>query len=146
MLERVLSQFKVKAEEKNLILKFNSLEPVNDITLITDSYKLFQVLINLVGNSIKFTTTGTVEFGYMLRNSEIEFYITDTGISIPIEHQSKIFSRFFQAENISTRRYQGTGLGLAITKAYVELMGGTIWFTSELGKGTTFNFTLPLKN
>ena len=146
LLERVLTQFKPKASEKNIILRLNSSEPETDISIITDSYKLNQVLINLVGNSIKFTNTGTVEFGYILRNSDIEFYIADTGISIPIEHQSKIFSRFFQVENISTRRYQGTGLGLAITKAYVELLGGTIWFTSEQGKGTTFNFTLPLKN
>jgi signal transduction histidine kinase len=92
---------------------------------------------------MKFTEKGEIEFGYSINGNKIEFYVSDTGIGIPPDLHPKIFSRFFQAENSSTRRYEGTGLGLSISKAYVELLGGEIWFTSQPGKGSVFCFTLP---
>ena len=114
-----------------------------DIIIMTDGYKLFQSLTNLVGNAVKFTSEGKVEFGYSLKGDKIEFYISDTGIGIKKEKQANIFDTFYQAESSITQRYEGTGLGLSIAKAYIELLGGEIWFTSEYGEGSVFSFTIP---
>ena len=146
LLERVYERFRLSAFEKNLSL--NQVTPAgNDgINIIADRFKLFQVLNNLVGNAVKFTTKGKVEFGYEVKNNTIEFFVADTGPGIAYEHHGKIFSSFFQADNGSSRRYEGTGLGLSISKGYVELLGGEIWFTSQPGEGSVFYFTLPLEN
>ena len=114
-----------------------------EIIIITDGYKLFQSLCNLVGNAVKFTWEGKVEFGYSLNEDKIEFYVSDTGIGIRKENQANIFETFYQAESSITQRYEGTGLGLSIAKAYIELLGGEIWFTSEYGEGSVFSFTIP---
>jgi CheY-like chemotaxis protein len=78
-----------------------------------------------------------------LKNNSLEFCVSDTGIGIPPEFHNKVFERFFQVQSNESRLYEGTGLGLAISKAYVEHLGGKIWFTSESGKGTSFFFTIP---
>jgi signal transduction histidine kinase len=97
----------------------------------------------LLSNAVKFTFEGKVEFGYSFKEDKIEFYVSDTGIGIVVEHQPNIFKPFYQAESSSTKRYEGTGLGLSIAKAYIELLGGEIWFTSEPGKGSVFCFNIP---
>ncbi|HZY24229.1 MAG TPA: ATP-binding protein, partial [Bacteroidales bacterium] len=84
-----------------------------------------------------------VTFGYSLKNELLEFFVKDTGIGIPQEFHSKIFDRFYQVDNATSRQYSGTGLGLSICKGYVELLGGTIRVESEPGKGTQFVFTIP---
>jgi signal transduction histidine kinase len=99
--------------------------------------------MNLVGNAIKFTNEGKVTFGYEKREGAIEFYVKDTGIGISPDNQPDIFTRFYQADSSPAREYGGSGLGLPISKAYVELLGGTIWFTSSPGEGSEFRFTLP---
>jgi signal transduction histidine kinase len=86
---------------------------------------------------------GIVEFGFSIKDDTIEFYVTDTGIGIGLEHQPNIFKPFYQAESSSTKRYEGTGLGLSIAKAYIELLGGEIWFNSEPGEGSVFCFNIP---
>jgi len=142
ILQRLYIRFKPIADEKNIILKYNPEIYDEEIIIVTDGYKLFQSLKNLISNAIKFTREGQVEFGFCLLD-KIQFYVSDTGIGISKEHQQNIFNSFYQAESSSTKRYDGTGLGLSIARAYVELLGGKIWFSSEQGKGSLFCFNIP---
>ncbi len=114
-------------------------------TVLTDKNRLHQILVNLIGNAVKFTHHGFIEFGYHIQKNKefIEFYVKDTGIGISEEHQKIIFDRFKQADSTSTRKYGGTGLGLAISKQLTELMGGKIWLESEINKGSEFKFIIP---
>jgi len=114
--------------------------------LVGDPGRLRQVLVNLVGNAIKFTTRGEVVVHVQTetRTDEdcvLHFTVTDTGIGIPEEKQKLIFEAFSQADNSTTRRYGGTGLGLAITSRLVEMMQGRVWLESEQGRGSSFHFT-----
>lgn len=110
----------------------------------TDAHRLRQILSNLIGNSIKFTSTGDITFGYALdENNFIRFFVRDTGIGVPGHMKETIFERFRQVDESNTRKYSGAGLGLTITKRLVELLGGEIWFDSEENKGSTFYFTVP---
>lgn len=144
VLRTVYDQNISRASEKGVILEYKTTPSDKPLTLYTDSHKITQVLRNLVNNSLKFTSEGRVEFGYRGKITCIEFYVSDTGIGIPVEQQANIFNRFFQGDSTLKRCYGGTGLGLAISKAYVELLGGDIWFTSRQGEGTTFRFTIPI--
>lgn len=115
-----------------------------------DERKLKQVLLNIIGNAVKFTQKGSVSVTIepVLISGEsmvVRFSVADTGIGIPEEKKSCIFEPFSQGDGSTTRRYGGTGLGLAITKQLVELMGGTIGYESTEGVGSTFHFTLPLR-
>ncbi len=143
MFQRVYDRFKPLANEKNIILRYDTPIDEREIIIISDSYKIFQSLTNIIGNAIKFTKAGKVEFGFCIKEGKIEFYISDTGIGIAQEHQPNIFKPFYQAESSSTKRPEGTGLGLSIAKAYIELLGGRIWFKSEPGEGSVFYFTIP---
>ncbi len=118
----------------------------NDDLIESDKERLFQVITNLLNNSVKFTRKGLIEFGYrQLNESNLEFFVSDTGIGIPNEMHDKIFMRFKQVEDYFTRTFGGTGLGLAISKGIVELLGGKIKVKSELGEGAVFKFTIPFK-
>ncbi len=114
----------------------------------TDPLRLRQILNNLIGNAIKFTHEGYVEFGYQVtpNRKELLFFVKDTGIGIPDDKKEVIFERFQQVDNSKTRVYPGTGLGLAISKKLTELLGGRIWVVSKEGEGSQFFFTIPLKN
>lgn len=130
--EQAISLFPVKALSDSLAL------------IEADQTKLKQIFTNLLSNAFKFTSQGQISFGYRMNEKEnLTFFVEDTGIGIEQEFYPIIFQRFTQAEHTLSRNYGGTGLGLAITKSLVELMGGKIWFVSEVGKGTTFFFTLP---
>lgn len=144
-LRQVYGNFRLKASEKNISLCFASTLEDSEAKIITDGFKLSKILSNLVCNSMKFTKEGEVAFGYNIKDNNVEFYVSDTGIGISPENQEMIFSRFYQAESSYTRRFEGIGLGLSISKAYVELMGGRIWFTTQAGKGSTFYFTVPFE-
>ncbi|MGQ8338028.1 ATP-binding protein [Sunxiuqinia sp. A32] len=114
-----------------------------DFTIKTDTYRLKQILLNLLGNALKFTESGEISFGYIFRDdSVLQFFIKDTGIGIPDDKKESIFSAFEQVEDATTRNFGGTGLGLSITKSLVEKLGGHIWVMSELGKGSRFYFTI----
>ena len=138
-------QFLLKAEKQNIKLTFDLFLPDNDDCIITDETKLIQILTNLIGNGLKFTKQGHVNVGYKITGNEIEFSVEDTGIGIPSEMYEEIFDRFSQVERTTARQFGGSGLGLSISKAYVELLGGEIWLKSQLGKGTTFYFSIPYK-
>lgn len=116
--------------------------PEKDFIIYTDPTRLRQILINLISNSLKFTEHGFVRFGYRPFNKKVEFFIEDTGVGIPKDKYDIIFNRFTQVNDSVTRLYGGNGLGLSVVKAYINLLGGTIWFDSEVGKGTTFYFTI----
>lgn len=110
-----------------------------ELHIDSDKNRIFQVISNLIGNAFKFTTKGSISYGYHQKGEKIVFHVTDTGTGIAPEKIGKVFERFVKANNFA----QGTGLGLAICKTIIERLGGTISVTSELGKGTTFTFTLP---
>jgi signal transduction histidine kinase len=143
MLTRVYSRFKPLADEKKILLNYDTRSDLNELILFTDGYKLFQSIVNLVSNAVKFTIEGKVEFGYRVTGDKIEFYVSDTGIGVGLEHQPHIFKPFYQAERSSTKRSEGTGLGLPIAKAYIELLGGEVWYNSEPGEGSVFCFNIP---
>jgi PAS domain S-box-containing protein len=131
-------------ERKPVELRIGNLFPTH-INLIADYDRLKQVLNNLIGNALKFTHNGYVEYGCNIKDNKlVEFYIKDTGIGIPENKQHIIFERFRQVEENLSRKYDGTGLGLSISKGLVELMGGKIWTNSVENEGTTFYFNLPL--
>jgi signal transduction histidine kinase len=145
MLERIYDRFRVMSAEKNVILNYSPRPDEKDTIITTDGYKLFQSINNLVSNAVKFTIEGKVEFGFSVKEGYVEFYVSDSGIGIRPEYQSSIFKPFYQAESSSTKRYEGTGLGLSIAKAYIELLGGEIWFNSEPGEGSVFCFRIPAR-
>jgi signal transduction histidine kinase len=144
-LRKVYDRFRTEADEKKISLGYIAASDDNEVNVLTDGYKLSRVLTNLVGNALKFTSAGKVEFGYSQKGDNLEFYVSDTGIGIPPEHHEMIFKRFFQSDSTNTRRYEGTGLGLSISKAYIELLGGKIWLKSHPGEGSVFYFTLPFE-
>ncbi|MDY7031911.1 MAG: ATP-binding protein, partial [Thermodesulfobacteriota bacterium] len=125
-------------------LKLINSVPDNLPLAYADEHRLEQILFNLIGNSIKFTETGEVEVFAKEDKDQLIITISDTGIGIPPEKHEKIFESFEQADGSTAREYGGTGLGLAVTKQLLELHGGTIWVDSEVGKGSTFSFTLPI--
>ncbi len=142
-LQFVYDSLKFDADNKKLNLSFNCALPEKEVIIKTDIEKLYGILTNLVKNAIKYTDTGTIEFGFNNKDKVFEFYVTDTGIGIPKEKHEAIFERFIQANIVDKMARQGAGLGLAISRAYVEMLGGKIWVESDEGKGSTFYFTLP---
>jgi PAS domain S-box-containing protein len=139
----------MRAREKGLELLFDVGLSVPQVVR-GDSNRLRQVVVNLVGNAIKFTDSGEVTLGVQLGDESaddiaLRFTVSDTGIGIPAEKQELIFQPFSQADSSTTRRYGGTGLGLAISTRLVEIMGGRMWVESEVGRGTQFHFTVRLQ-
>jgi signal transduction histidine kinase len=109
-----------------------------------DGRRLTQVLINLVGNAIKFTDAGEVVIKAAATDGSFHLSVRDTGPGISATDQAKLFQEFQQADNAITRKKGGTGLGLAISKRIIEMHGGKIWVESQPGQGSTFAFTLPV--
>lgn len=144
LIDDIQKQYSFKAIEKGIELRLDPSNPKEEIFIESDESKLRQILINFVGNAIKFTENGFIEIGIRLVGDFVQFYVKDSGIGIPEEFHDKIFERFRQVESSSTRKYGGNGLGLAISKSLVELLGGEIGMESEQGKGSIFYFTLPL--
>ncbi|MCK5170780.1 MAG: response regulator, partial [Bacteroidales bacterium] len=152
ILNDILSFFEIKAKEKGLSLNLiTDLSIVNPIILV-DISKLKQIIFNVIGNAFKFTEKGSIDFGYKIKGSQLEFFVKDSGIGIPKKYHKDIFNRFNKVENDSTQLFGGTGLGLAICTGLVEKMGGRIWVESDpdslsgsQGKtgGAEFYFTIP---
>ncbi|WP_321371468.1 PAS domain S-box protein [uncultured Draconibacterium sp.] len=144
--EDLVQFFTPEANSKGLKIILEKLLPVERKNLFTDQNKLDSILTNLIKNAIKYTPEGTISIGCQLKKTDIEFYISDTGIGVPKHRQVAIFNRFEQADIEDKKVFEGSGLGLAIAKSYVEMLGGKIWVKSEEGKGSTFYFTLPVTN
>lgn len=148
-LEKVIEMVAPRAQEKGLALAWEiAPEVCND--LVGDPTRLRQVLLNLLGNAIKFTQGGSVTLSVALEGDAagpkaVRFAVSDTGIGIPGEKLGRIFERFTQADSSTTRRFGGSGLGLTISKRLVELMGGRIWVESQINAGSTFTFVLPFE-
>lgn len=143
LLSRIQKEYSFKASRKGIELRLDPLNPAKEITVETDSDKLGQILINLVGNAIKFTEIGFIKIGFIDLGDFIQFHVKDSGIGISPENHLRIFERFRQVESAYSRKYGGTGLGLPISKSLVEMLGGIIWVESDEGKGSTFYFTVP---
>jgi signal transduction histidine kinase len=111
-----------------------------------DERRITQVLLNLVGNAIKFTEAGEIAVQAIAADGAFHVSVRDTGPGIAAEDQQRIFEEFQQVDSSSTREKGGTGLGLSISKKIIELHGGRIWVESELGRGSTFRFTLPVRS
>ena len=147
-LEEMVLSLSPHAQDKGLLLSWEA-GPGIPATLSGDPVRLRQVLVNLVGNAIKFTGTGQVRLWAGVESASqdsvtLRFEVSDTGMGIPKERQEAIFERFTQADSFLNRSYGGSGLGLAIASELVERMGGRIWVESEVGKGSTFSFTAKL--
>ena len=147
-LSATVKTLSLRAHEKGLELVCQIPPDVPD-KLVGDPGRLRQVVVNLVGNAIKFTERGEVVFRAEMESKgetevSLHFSVADTGIGIPAEKLSRIFEAFTQADNSMTRKFGGTGLGLTISARLVEGMGGRIWVESEPGQGTTFHFTVNL--
>jgi len=135
----------LRASEKGLELACHIAPDVPDV-LLGDQGRLRQVLLNVLGNAVKFTTEGEVVVDVRVEDATpdrltLHFAVSDTGVGIPADKQQEIFEAFTQADASTTRRYGGTGLGLAIALRLVDLMGGRMWVESEVGRGSTFHFT-----
>jgi PAS domain S-box-containing protein len=135
----------LRQADKTAVRFFKHYEfPDDGCSIITDEFRLRQVLINLLGNAVKFTDSGHIRFGYTLSaRDSLRFFVEDTGIGISEEQTRVIFEPFRQADNKSTREYGGAGLGLTISRGLVKLLGGTLGLESKPGAGSTFYFTLP---
>lgn len=133
-----------KSEEKGLELKLVDVNPNKQTIISNDRGKLYQIISNLLKNAIKFTESGTIEFGFTEKLNKLEFFVKDTGIGIAPGKEKIIFERFTQGDTSMSRGYEGAGLGLSICKAYIEKMGGNIWVESHLFKGSHFFFTIPI--
>jgi CheY-like chemotaxis protein len=145
LLENIYKQLLLDKVSPEVTFSYHAPLPDELANIFTDPIKLMQVMVNLVGNALKFTHQGYVRFGYDLVEDTLHFFVEDSGIGIHEEMHELIFQRFRQVDNSATRKYGGTGLGLALSKGYVELMGGRIEIKSKPGMGSTFSFKLPNK-
>ena len=144
LVHKILENFEAELKEKNINTKVDIL-PKNPIG-VADSKRIEEIIINLLGNSIKFTEFGTITVSVLREEDSLRLRVSDTGSGIPIQNQALLFRKFQQAGgSIYTRdSTRGTGLGLYISKLMIEAMGGKIFLEySEEGKGTTFSFTIP---
>src|SRR5271169_4770108 len=142
VIQTVFSAIEPLASEKQLALKIDVAKELPQGR--GDERRLTQVLLNLVGNAIKFTDIGEVSIKGSIANGSFTVAVRDSGPGIPEADQAKLFQEFQQADNSITRKKGGTGLGLAISKRIIEMHGGKIWVESQPGQGSTFAFTLPV--
>lgn len=142
-IEYLRTFFKPEAEHKGLQFSVTHKLPSQKNIINTDKEKVYAILTNLIKNAIKFTDSGSIEFGCTKKDKHLEYFVKDTGGGISESQQKIIFERFRQANETITRSHEGSGLGLAISKAYVEMLGGKIWVESKQGEGSTFYFTIP---
>jgi len=139
LVAEAIKNVSVIARQKGIELESN----VNGVRVKADETKLKQVLINLLGNALKYTDKGSVLVTAEERPGELIFSVADTGVGIPPEMYEQVFEPFTQIDSSTTRKWGGIGLGLSIVKKYIEMHGGRIWIESNINQGTTFYFTIP---
>lgn len=146
ILQELLDTFnthKLSIQKEHIKISIKNSPDDTQISLYTDPVRLQQILSNLIDNALKYTESGKIEFGYILEDKLIKFYVSDTGIGLSADQQKRIFNRFIKLEDNKEKLYRGAGLGLAISKNLVSLLGGEIGVKSELHVGSTFYFTIP---
>ena len=145
MNEIYISQYQINdMKNKSFELRMQRAVDSDDFNINTDPFRLKQILNNLIGNAMKFTSEGYIEFGYKFSGPDkLLFYVKDTGVGMPQDKLDVIFKRFGQIEQKDDKNQTGTGLGLTISKKLAELLGGEMWVESEEGVGSTFFFTMP---
>ena len=149
VLDELWTVFNNNKKLKNVNLEIEKTLIDKEALIYSDKTKLTQILSNLLGNALKFTSEGSVRFGYTRKTEDdhtfLEFFVKDTGIGIEDADQKLIFERFTQANESIRSKFGGTGLGLNICKGFIEILKGKMWLESEEGKGTEFYFTIPYK-
>lgn len=143
LLDRIKKEMNVQMKARRLASEYDIDGNLPKIT--TDVEKLTEVLINLINNAVKYTPKGKITVRVFREKDNVHFMVKDTGIGIAKKNHEHVFNRFYQVDSSYTRSAGGVGLGLSLCKEFVSLLGGKIWFESELGKGSEFHFTLPLK-
>jgi len=144
LIQKLFEQFSPRAKQSGLKLSFMKGPAKRDHEIVTDESKLIQIISNLLDNSLKFTASGSISFGYEMKDNLVDFFVRDTGVGIKKEELERVFDRFYQGEAPEKNKTEGTGLGLSICKGLVELMGGEIWVVSKPGEGTEFRFRIPV--
>jgi signal transduction histidine kinase len=131
---------------KHLLLNISTGNDNPQFSIYSDGNKIRDIMENLLDNAVKFTHEGEIEFGYrLLEQNNIEFFVRDTGIGIPVEMHKDIFRRFHQLDNSLTREYGGTGIGLSVAQDFVDKLGSRLEVSSESGKGSKFFFVIPIE-
>ena len=130
-------------QKSSVLISFPANEKLKDIVLNTDGLRLKQIFVNLINNALKFTTKGKIIIDFLIKDSLIEFFVSDTGSGINDEDLKTIFNRFVKIQEDKTVLSEGTGLGLSISQGIIEVLGGKIWAESIINQGTTFYFTVP---
>jgi signal transduction histidine kinase len=155
-MELALSDYSIRDTVEAVRASLRSLAAEKDLEFVTavpedlppaygDGKRITQCLMNLAGNALKFTRQGRVEIAVERRGESLVFRVSDTGIGIPPDQIHGLFTEFQQADSTIAREFGGTGLGLSITKKFVEMHGGRIWVESEVDRGSTFFFLIPLR-
>jgi signal transduction histidine kinase len=144
MVIRLSEQYSPRASQVGLKLDVQIRQEGASHQIMADETKLVQIMSNLLNNSLKFTSKGSISLGYEMKGKSVEFFVKDTGKGIKAEELHKVFDRFYQSDASEYNKTEGTGLGLAICKGLVELMEGKIWVNSKPGKGSEFRFSVPL--
>lgn len=144
--KQIIDELMPKVNEKNLKIEFIYPKKSDNMNVIADPERVHQILVNLIGNAIKYSNSGTIKGQIYKNQKQMVVDIADNGIGIKLEDQKHLFEKFYRASNTDQAiNSSGTGLGLYISKKITELMGGKIWFESEVGKGSTFHMSLPAK-
>jgi signal transduction histidine kinase len=143
--QQLYEKFNHQCLNKKLQLYFKKPTKADTIQIISDADLMHKIMSHLLDNAVKFTQQGKITFGYVLKSHLCEFFVKDTGTSISKEAQKRIFENFIQEEVSHNRGYEGSGLGLSIAKGLIQILGGEIRVESEISKGTTITFSLPLK-
>lgn len=143
VIEEVIRNMQIAGKDKNIFIKYEKTMDLPDVN--ADEDKIKEILINLIGNAVKFTSQGGITVKAIVENGYIKVAVTDTGSGIHKEDFELLFQKFSQVNRDASKKIGGTGLGLYISKQIVEGHGGHIWLESEVGKGTTFYFTLPVE-
>ena len=147
LLVNVATQFNIKKaliEKEDINIRVKRGNKDDSFSILTDENKLKQTLVNLIENALKYTESGSIDFGYdLLEDNKIQFFVKDSGIGFHQEKLDVLFERFRQFDEGHGRTFGGIGLGLTLSKKFVELLGGTMWADSTLGEGSTFYFILP---
>ncbi len=143
VIDELYDIFKQKAAEKDIAFSARKSLPDGNAVIHSDRIKITQILSNLINNALKFTSEGSIKFGYLVNADSMEFFVNDTGIGIDPAFQDIIFDRFRQEDSSINRLFGGSGLGLSIAKGYAELLDGRLWVESEKGKGSSFKLSIP---